>query len=108
MNYWRRSNALQMVKIIVLTVVLLFVSYSVILRVPAAHKKAPSVPATILPQATNSSALYRGNAQRTGAFNEPAIRQMSGVRWTKPFGSVVHESPVYADGVLYLGSDAGR
>src|ERR1051325_5182785 len=104
MNIWQRSTALQIVKIVFLTVVLLFVSYSLILRVPAAHKKAT----TIAPQAVNSSALYRGNAQRTGAVDEPAIRQMSGIKWTKPFGSVVHESPVYADGVLYLGSDAGR
>src|SRR5262245_2952113 len=108
MNIWQRSIALQIVKIIFLMVVLLFVSYSLILRVPAAHKKATATPATIAPQAINSAALYRGNAQRTGAIDEPAIRQMNGIRWTKPFGSVVHESPVYADGVLYLGSDAGR
>src|SRR5690348_9221327 len=108
MNIWQRSTALQIIKIVFLMVVLLFVSYSLILRVPAAHKIVTVNSATIAPQSVNSSALYRGNTQRTGAFDEPAIRQMSGIKWTKPFGSVVHESPVYADGVLYLGSDAGR
>lgn len=52
--------------------------------------------------------LYRGNPQRTGAFNEPGIRQMTGVKWQASFGGGLFSSPVFSDGVLYIPSGDGR
>jgi outer membrane protein assembly factor BamB len=106
MNQLQRKTVFQTTKtIFVLSVFLLLVSYGLSLHVPAALKKAAIVP---LAQSPSEVVLYRGNAQRTGEYSEPAIRQMSAVKWTKTIGSVVNESPVFANGVLYLGSDLGR
>jgi hypothetical protein len=49
--------------------------------------------------------MYRGDAQRSGAFDTKGIRQLSGTLWQFKTGGPVWSSPVVADGVVYFGSD---
>ena len=49
--------------------------------------------------------MYRGDAQRSGAFDTKGIRQLSGTLWQFKTGGPVWSSPVVANGVVYFGSD---
>src|SRR5215211_7238077 len=77
----------------------------------------PSPAATGLPDQTDTPAptgntstditLYRGNAQRTGVFDFPAIRSEPSVKWQTKVSSTWLMPPVLADGTLYTGSGDG-
>ena len=51
--------------------------------------------------------LYRGNAQRTGIFDFPAIREEPDVKWQTKISSTWLMPPILADGILYTGSGDG-
>jgi len=68
-----------------------------------AANHAPRTTANQSPRAVSQGALYRGDAQRTGAYAQPAIRENPRIRWSVAIPGIVHESPVFADGVLYFG-----
>src|SRR5215216_275170 len=51
--------------------------------------------------------LYRGNAQRTGVFDFPAIRSKPSVKWQTKVSSTWLMPPILADGTLYTGSGDG-
>jgi outer membrane protein assembly factor BamB len=69
----------------------------------------PEPTSTPVPTETLSAdvTLYRGNPQRTGVFDFPAIRQEPGIQWQTKIGSSWLVPPVLADGVLYTGSGNG-
>ena len=46
---------------------------------------------------------YRGNPQRTGFYNFPAIRQLPEVQWQTTVSSTWLMPPLIADGILYTG-----
>jgi outer membrane protein assembly factor BamB len=51
--------------------------------------------------------LYRGNPQRTGVFDFPAIRSLPDIKWQTKVSSTWLMPPVLADGTLYTGSGDG-
>jgi eukaryotic-like serine/threonine-protein kinase len=51
--------------------------------------------------------LYRGNPQRTGAYNTEAIRHQPEVKWQTQVSSTWLMPPMVADGILYTGSGDG-
>jgi len=51
--------------------------------------------------------LYRGNAQRTGIFDFPAIRQEPVIQWQTKVSSTWLMPPVLVDNILYTGSGDG-
>ena len=78
---------------------------------------ASSPPATVIPDQADTPfptettstgiTLYRGNTQRTGVFDFPAIRQEPNVAWQTKVSSTWLMPPVLADGTLYTGSGDG-
>ena len=50
---------------------------------------------------------YRGNPQRTGVFDFPALRHQPAVKWQTKISSTWLMPPILADGVLYSGSGDG-
>src|SRR5215216_3176110 len=76
---------------------------------------ASSPVATVIPVPSNTPVpaekpasiditLYRGNAQRTGVFDFPAIRSTPSVKWQTEISSTWLMPPIVADSVLYTGS----
>jgi outer membrane protein assembly factor BamB len=59
--------------------------------------------------APNSSqiVLSRGNPQRTGVYDVPAIRNQPEVQWQTGMGSKLLTSPLIVDDILYTGSPNG-
>jgi eukaryotic-like serine/threonine-protein kinase len=57
--------------------------------------------------AIESPVLYRGDAGRQGVYAEPAIRTFDSVKWQKSFDEDSY-FPVYAEGMLYLGTSSGK
>jgi outer membrane protein assembly factor BamB len=51
--------------------------------------------------------LFRGNPQRNGVYNYPAIRQQPEVKWQTKVSSTWLMPPLLADGILYTGSGDG-
>jgi outer membrane protein assembly factor BamB len=51
--------------------------------------------------------MFRGSPAHLGT-TQPAPRQLPKVKWRFPTGDRVISSPVWADGVVYFGSDDGR
>jgi len=47
--------------------------------------------------------LYRGNAQRTGVYDEPAIRQLPEIKWQSEISTTWLMPPMIADDILYTG-----
>jgi outer membrane protein assembly factor BamB len=76
---------------------------------PTATMLAPEEPNAHPPTETSPTdpTLYRGNPQRTGVFDFPAIRQDPGIRWQTKVSSTWLMPPVVADGTLYTGSGDG-
>jgi outer membrane protein assembly factor BamB len=78
---------------------------------------APSPTAPVIPEQNDTPlptetppteiTLYRGNAQRTGVFDFPAIRQQPDIAWQTKVSSTWLMPPVLADGTLYTGSGDG-
>jgi eukaryotic-like serine/threonine-protein kinase len=64
---------------------------------------------TPLPAETPSAdiTLYRGNPQRTGVLDFPAIRNEPEVKWQTKISSTWLMPPILADGILYTGSGNG-
>jgi outer membrane protein assembly factor BamB len=50
----------------------------------------------------------RGDPARTGAYDYPAIRQLPGVKWQTDIGLTTESSPLFFDGVLYVGAQDGK
>ena len=51
--------------------------------------------------------LYRGNPQRTGSFDFPAIRDEPSINWQTKLSSTWLMPPILAGEVLYTGSGNG-
>src|SRR5690349_14160876 len=51
--------------------------------------------------------LYRGDAGRRGISYEPAVRNLSGVKWQKSFDEEAYV-PVFAGDTLYIGTASGK
>ena len=64
---------------------------------------------TPVPSETNSTetTLFRGNPQRTGVFDFPAIRQQPTLQWQTKLSSTWLMPPILTDGILYTGSGNG-
>lgn len=54
------------------------------------------------------TATYLGNAQRTGVFDAPGVRESPHVQWEFTTEGPIASSPVAAEGKVYFGSDDGR
>jgi hypothetical protein len=52
-----------------------------------------------LPQAT-----FHGNIARTGAYDSPALKQLTGIKWKFKTEGHIFSSPAIADGVVFIGS----
>jgi eukaryotic-like serine/threonine-protein kinase len=62
---------------------------------------------TTSPLVDSGIVLLRGNPQRTGVFDAPAIREQPEVKWKTKISSTWLMPPLYADGMLYTGSGDG-
>jgi outer membrane protein assembly factor BamB len=51
---------------------------------------------------------FRGDAAHAGVYRDEGPRELHRVRWVFPTGDRIVSSPVYADGVVYFGSDDGN
>src|SRR5262245_21990954 len=51
--------------------------------------------------------LYRGDSQRTGVYNAPAIRHQRDVKWQTKVSSSWLMPPMVADGIIYTSSGDG-
>jgi outer membrane protein assembly factor BamB len=78
-------------------------------QTPRATNTSSTPTATISPPSPipEPISLYRGNAQRTGLVNVPGVPNLAGVAWQKQIGEAGFSSPVYVDGVIYLGTNRG-
>jgi eukaryotic-like serine/threonine-protein kinase len=54
-----------------------------------------------------STVLYGANPQRTGLYDLPAIRRLPEVLWETALGSDLMGTPLYAEGVVYIGAYDG-
>ena len=54
-----------------------------------------------------AQSMFRGDAAHTGAVAAVAPRQFHRLKWRFLTGGRVVSSPVFQDGVLYVGSDDG-
>lgn len=52
--------------------------------------------------------MFRGNAAHTGVLPDKAPRAFHGVKWRFPTGDRIVSSPVFADGLVFVGSDDGN
>jgi len=52
--------------------------------------------------------LYRGNTQRTGVYDVPAIRHQPEVKWQTKVNSTLPTSPLVVEDILYTGSSNGK
>jgi len=67
-----------------------------------------STPPTTVPTSGDSSIiLYRGDSQRTGVYDVPAIRQQPATKWQIKISSTWLMPPILTDGMLYTGSGDG-
>ena len=55
-----------------------------------------------------AQSMFRGDASHSGVYSAQAPRQFHRVKWTFPTGDRIVSSPVYADGVIYVGGDDGN
>ena len=78
---------------------------------PSITTSAPEPTSTPVPTPTEvrstNAVLYRGDAQRSGVFDFPAIRQEPAIQWQAKIASTWLMPPVLAEGVLYAGSGNG-
>jgi len=58
-------------------------------------------------EAPSNITLFRGNPQRNGIYELPAIRHQPEVKWQTEVGSTWLMPPLLADGILYTGSGDG-
>jgi eukaryotic-like serine/threonine-protein kinase len=91
--------------------VFLSISFLLIITACASPTTLPisdqtSTPLPTEPPPTNLT-LYRGNPQRTGVFNFPAIRHEPEVQWQTKVSPTWLMPPILADGILYTGSGDG-
>src|SRR6266508_3699003 len=76
---------------------------------PMVATTIPNQTSTPIPTENSSTdvALYRGDLQRTGVYNFPAMRQEPSIKWQTKLSSTWLMPPVLADGILYTGSGDG-
>lgn len=55
----------------------------------------------------STAAMFRGGAELTGVYWQPAPRRLVGVRFAVQTGGPIRATPTIADGVLYLASTDG-
>jgi outer membrane protein assembly factor BamB len=67
-----------------------------------------STQAQSTPDPISQAVHYRGDAQRTGLFDAKGVPQLTGVAWQHNIGEAGYSSPVYADGIIYLGTNRGE
>jgi outer membrane protein assembly factor BamB len=52
--------------------------------------------------------MFRGNLAHTGVYATQGPRQLEGVKFAFPTGGAILSSPVFAQGLVFIGSDDGR
>src|SRR5215211_7404161 len=75
--------------------------------VPTSIMEAPTTPTPASDSGDRDIILYRGNSQRTGVYNFPAIRHRPEVKWQVNIGTAWLIPPMLAGGLLYAGSGDG-
>jgi eukaryotic-like serine/threonine-protein kinase len=77
----------------------------------SAPAATPLIDPTLTPAPTEKASiditLYRGNTQRMGVFDFPAVRQVPHTKWQTKVSSTWLMPPILADGTLYTGSGDG-
>jgi len=68
----------------------------------------PTFASTPTSLTTTNIILYRGNSQRTGVYDVPAIRNQPAIKWQTKVGTTWSMPPMLADGILYTGSGDGN
>ncbi len=66
------------------------------------------VTAAVLATPTMAQSMFRGDPAHAGVSTSAAPRQLPRVKWSFPTGDRIVASPVYADGLVYIGSDDGN
>jgi len=62
-----------------------------------------TIPVPNDPSVNSAIVNYRGNPQRTGVYDFPAIRELPEVQWQTRVGSTWLMPPLISDGILYTG-----
>jgi len=100
-------------KFVMPTSLLIFAALCILLATactpPSLITSVPVPTSTPIPteNASDNITLYRGNPQRTGVFDFPAIREEPTVKWQTKVSSTWLMPPVLADQTLYTGSGDG-
>ena len=66
------------------------------------------VAAAVLAMPAIAQSMFRGDPAHTGVAASAAPRQSPRVKWSFPTGDRIVSSPVYADGLVFIGSDDGN
>src|ERR1044071_8384136 len=94
------------VKIIVCSLAVVAVTACASVPAPTTVAEPTSTPVPTEATPTNIT-LYRGNPQRTGVFDFPAIREEPSIQWQTKLSSTWLMPPILSDGILYTGSRNG-
>lgn len=74
---------------------------------PSSHTEEAIPTSTVPADLDPHIILYRGNAQRTGLYDEPAIRQAPDILWQTKVSSLWLMPPLAAEDILYTGGGDG-
>jgi outer membrane protein assembly factor BamB len=58
--------------------------------------------------AASGDAMFRGNLQHAGVYDDPGVAELHGVKWKLKTNGGIYSSPAVADGVVFVGSNDGR
>src|SRR5688500_14331960 len=73
---------------------------------PTINEATQPVP-TPLPNDEQNIILYRGNTQRTGVYDVPAIRQLPEIEWQSQISTLWLMPPLMTKDILYTGGGDG-
>ncbi len=54
------------------------------------------------------TAMFRGNPAHTGVYDAAGVPKLNGAKWTFNSGGQIYASPAAADGMIFIGNNAGR
>ena len=91
----------------ILTGCMVFIITSCVSSPVATSASVPSSTSIPTEKSSPQTTLFRGDPQRTGVFDFPAIRQEPNIQWQTKLSSTWLMPPVVADNILYTGSGDG-
>jgi hypothetical protein len=105
---WKRENGNMNSHLLCLLIsfALLTACNPATLSTPTITEATKSV-ATPVQNNDQSIVLYRGNTQRTGVYDVPAIRQMPEIQWQSKISPLWLMPPLITDDILYTGGGDG-